>query len=152
MVIPYAILDASGVCINRTLWDGTSNWRPPDGCTAVPDPDNLHPLISQEPPVPTTPIADWKLFWDGLLVNPAFVRIQQVAAQELPVSVAYTNCAAQLLLARQGDVNLPAIQACLNQLLGLMVGDLALTYSQQKSLIVLARVSGVYQELNLSME
>jgi hypothetical protein len=44
----YAILNADGICINRILWDGESNWQPPDGCTAVPDSDNLHP-IQQEP-------------------------------------------------------------------------------------------------------
>jgi hypothetical protein len=44
----YAILNADGICINRILWDGETDWQPPAGCTAVPDPDNLHP-IHQEP-------------------------------------------------------------------------------------------------------
>jgi hypothetical protein len=44
----YAILNAQGQCINRILWDGESAWQPPEGCTAVPDPDNLHPIY-QEP-------------------------------------------------------------------------------------------------------
>lgn len=42
----YAILDSEGKCINRTVWDGVSPWSPPEGCTAVADPDNLHPLVS----------------------------------------------------------------------------------------------------------
>ena len=46
--IQYAILNADGICINRCLWDGETEWQPPEGCTAVPDPDNLHP-IHQEP-------------------------------------------------------------------------------------------------------
>lgn len=40
----YAILDSEGKCINRVLWDGQSDWQPPDGCTAVADPDNLYPF------------------------------------------------------------------------------------------------------------
>jgi hypothetical protein len=44
MVMQYAILNSDGRCINRVLWDGESNWQPPEGCTAVPDPDNLHPI------------------------------------------------------------------------------------------------------------
>lgn len=44
----YAILDDNGRCINRILWDGESAWQPPEGCTAIADPDNLHPIY-QEP-------------------------------------------------------------------------------------------------------
>jgi hypothetical protein len=44
----YAILDNNDVCINRVLWDGESSWDIPEGCTAVADPDNLHPIY-QEP-------------------------------------------------------------------------------------------------------
>lgn len=44
----YAILNAQGQCINRVLWDGESDWQPPEGCTAVADPDNLYPIY-QEP-------------------------------------------------------------------------------------------------------
>ena len=35
----YAVLDAEGNCINRIVWDGNPGWQPPEGCTAVPDPD-----------------------------------------------------------------------------------------------------------------
>ena len=45
--IPYAILNAEGRCINRSLWDGITDWQPPEGCTAVPDPDNLHPIYRE---------------------------------------------------------------------------------------------------------
>ena len=41
----YAVLNAQGVCINRIVWDGVSDWSPPDGCTAVADPDCLYPLF-----------------------------------------------------------------------------------------------------------
>lgn len=44
----YAIFNAEGICINRILWDGESDWQPPEGYTAIADPDNLHPIY-QEP-------------------------------------------------------------------------------------------------------
>jgi len=53
--IPYAILNSEGRCINRTLWDGISPWRPPAGYTAVPDPDNEY-SIWQEPQPPPDPV------------------------------------------------------------------------------------------------
>lgn len=40
----YAVLNAEGECINRVIWDGETPWTPPDGCIAVADPDNLHPI------------------------------------------------------------------------------------------------------------
>lgn len=48
----YAILNAEGICINRVLWDGESNWQPPEGCTAVADPDNLYPIYQEPQPEP----------------------------------------------------------------------------------------------------
>jgi hypothetical protein len=53
MVMNYAILNAEGRCINRILWDGVTDWHPPEGCTAVADPDNLHPIY-QEPQLEPT--------------------------------------------------------------------------------------------------
>jgi hypothetical protein len=44
----YAVLDSEGKCINRIKWDGVTEWQPPDGCTAVADPDNLHPVFSEQ--------------------------------------------------------------------------------------------------------
>lgn len=32
----YAIIDQTGLVVNVTIWDGTSSWAPPKGCTAVP--------------------------------------------------------------------------------------------------------------------
>jgi hypothetical protein len=31
----YAVVDASGAIINSVLWDGSSDWMPPKGCTAI---------------------------------------------------------------------------------------------------------------------
>jgi hypothetical protein len=52
LAIQYAILNANGVCINRCLWDGVTAWQPPEGCTAVADPDNLHPIYMEPQPAP----------------------------------------------------------------------------------------------------
>jgi hypothetical protein len=41
----YAILDNNGVCINRSLWDGETEWQPPEGCTVIPDPDCTYPIV-----------------------------------------------------------------------------------------------------------
>lgn len=50
--IPYAILNSDGQCINRILWDGDESiWQPPNGCSAVADPQNIYP-IHQEPQPP----------------------------------------------------------------------------------------------------
>lgn len=53
----YAILNAEGICINRVLWDGNSDWQPPEGCTAVADPDNLYPIHQEQQPEPDDPLA-----------------------------------------------------------------------------------------------
>ena len=67
----YAILDSEGKCINRTIWDGVSDWQPPEGCTAVADPDGLYQIYvdpslesTQEPPT-----AQQKLEAAGLTVE-----------------------------------------------------------------------------------
>lgn len=52
----YAILDSEGRCINRILWDGISTWQPPEGCTAVADPDNVHPVYVEPAPEPADPL------------------------------------------------------------------------------------------------
>lgn len=46
--IEYAILNADGVCINRCLWDGVTEWQPPEGCTAVADPEHLYPIVAEQ--------------------------------------------------------------------------------------------------------
>jgi len=61
MVIQYAILNSEGRCINRCEWDGITEWQPPEGCTAIPDPDNLHPIYTEPQPEPEAkadPLAD----------------------------------------------------------------------------------------------
>jgi len=65
----YAILDSEGKCINRTVWDGESDWQPPEGCTAIADPDNLYPINSPEEAPPfVEPTTEQKLEAAGLTV------------------------------------------------------------------------------------
>lgn len=35
----YAIVDSSDLCINTCIWDGVSEWTPPDGCRVVQIPE-----------------------------------------------------------------------------------------------------------------
>lgn len=51
MVRAFAVIDGSGRCINRVIWDGVSDWQPPEGCTAVPDNEGLYLLETQRPVV-----------------------------------------------------------------------------------------------------
>ena len=53
----YAILNAEGICINRIIWDGNSDWQPPAGCTAVADPDNNYPIYQEPQYEPADPLA-----------------------------------------------------------------------------------------------
>jgi hypothetical protein len=65
----YAILNSQGKCINRTVWDGKSDWQPPDGCTAIPDPNGNHPLTSDQPAsLPAELTTEQKLEAAGLTV------------------------------------------------------------------------------------
>jgi hypothetical protein len=57
MTMQYAILNAEGQCINRILWDGKSDWQPPEGCTAVPDPESTYSIPVPEPQPPADPLA-----------------------------------------------------------------------------------------------
>lgn len=55
--IPYAIINSDGICCNRILWDGVSNWQPPKDCTAIPDPDVLYPIYQEPQSQSTDPLA-----------------------------------------------------------------------------------------------
>ena len=33
----FLILNAAGRALNRVVWDGVSDWLPPEGCTLIPD-------------------------------------------------------------------------------------------------------------------
>ena len=52
LVVEYAILNSDGTCVNRCLWDGVSDWQPPEGCTVLPDPDNAYRIVQEPRPEP----------------------------------------------------------------------------------------------------
>ena len=56
-LIPYAIINSDGICCNRILWDGVSDWQPPKDCTAIPDPDVLYPIHQEPQSQSTDPLA-----------------------------------------------------------------------------------------------
>ena len=67
----YAILDSNGICINHICWDGKSNWKPPAGCTAVPDPKRKYQIIvpvAEQAAIPEQSAAE-KLAASGLTVE-----------------------------------------------------------------------------------
>ncbi len=78
--------------------------------------------------------ANWRQFYDGLLINAAFVRARAGAAEVLSINAAYTDIANALALAAQGLVNVLAIQACFDNLIAVLTGDFALTQGQKDEL------------------
>ncbi|WP_338442374.1 hypothetical protein VZG28_05215 [Synechococcus elongatus IITB4] len=78
--------------------------------------------------------ADWRGFYNGLLINPAFGKIRFAAGQNLEINAAYIDIANALALAALGAVNVPAVQACFNNAMALLVGDFALTEEEMSSL------------------
>jgi hypothetical protein len=51
--VEYAVLDEGGQCVNRVIWDGLTPWQPPEGLTAVADPDGRHAI--QQAAAPENP-------------------------------------------------------------------------------------------------
>ena len=72
------------------------------------------PLPAPEPPAPGP---DYIAFWDALLVSPVYQSIRSQAITNPAVLVATTECIAAITDAKVGRPNVPAIQACLNNLL-----------------------------------
>ncbi len=65
----YAILDSEGKCINRTVWDGQTEWQPPEGCTIVPDPNGQYQIESiQQDAISAEQTVEQKLNAAGLTV------------------------------------------------------------------------------------
>lgn len=84
--------------------------------------------------------ANWQQFYNGLLINAAFARARAGAAEVLAINAAYTDTANALALAAQGLVNVPAIQACFDNLMSVMSGNFELTQGQKDGLQALLEI------------
>lgn len=103
-----------------------------------------------EPAPAPEPQPDWAGFYDALLVSGAFAVARATAALDLMINVAYTDCAASLGLARQGIVNVPAIQASFTALLAMLTGDYALTQEQRDELVGLVEFCNLADLISLN--
>lgn len=106
--ISYAILDSEGRCINRTLWDGVSDWQPPTGCSAIPDPDELYP-IEQNPEVMASIPPDWPRFGREAMAS-AELNYRLAVAVQIAPAAAFLLPAAVLQLLNGGSAE-PFVEA-----------------------------------------
>jgi len=66
----YALLDQNGVCTQHIVWDGVTEWQPPEGYTAVPDPDRTYVVQMDEPAQSEAdPLADLTFEQKQALIN-----------------------------------------------------------------------------------
>jgi hypothetical protein len=68
-------------------------------------------------PAPPAPGPDYQAFWDALLISPVYQEIRNQALTTPGVLVACTEFIAAISDAKAGRPNVPAIQACINNLL-----------------------------------
>lgn len=66
-------------------------------------------------------LVDYQGFYDGLLVNSAYEAIRSQAVESLPLTVACTEFIAAITDAKIGRPNETAIQACINNVMGLVL-------------------------------
>lgn len=91
----------------------------------------VDPFNVQWPEVQATEVvADWSAFFDALLTSDVFAVARQAAAVDVAATAAYTDLAAGLGLAKQGNPNIPALQTGFSTMLSL----LELTQEQQSEL------------------
>jgi hypothetical protein len=125
--------------VDQVAW---SNYR--QALRDITEQENPFSIVWPEVPASVQAYSNWAAFYDGLLVSGAFAAARAAAASSLMINVAYTDCAASLGLARQGIVNVPAIQASFTALLAMLTGDYALTQEQQDELV------GLVESCNLA--
>lgn len=91
----YALLDPNGLCINYIVWDGVSEWQPPEGHVLVSpslqlgsryeqDPESLE-WVMVEPPPPPDPVPQWVQFGELLAADTAVNTMVATAAAAAPV-------------------------------------------------------------------
>jgi hypothetical protein len=91
----YALLDATGLCVNYTVWDGVSDWQPPEGHVLVDAPLQIGSRYEQDPqtqkwllveaPPPPTPQPQWVQFGELLAADSAVNAMVAAAASAAPV-------------------------------------------------------------------
>lgn len=91
----YALLDPAGLCVNYTVWDGVSDWQPPEGHVLVPaaleigsryeqDANTQEWLLVEAPP-PPPPVPQWVQFGELLAADAAVNTMVATAAAATPV-------------------------------------------------------------------
>jgi hypothetical protein len=91
----YAVLDPAGICVNYTVWDGVSEWQPPEshilvdaplqiGSRHEQDPETLEWVMVEAPP-PPPPVPQWVQFGELLAADDAVNTMVATAASAAPV-------------------------------------------------------------------
>jgi hypothetical protein len=91
----YSLLDAAGLCVNYTVWDGISDWQPPDGYVLASDSLQIGSRYEQdqqtgewvltESPAPPPPQPQWVQFGALLAADPSVNALVATAASTAPV-------------------------------------------------------------------
>lgn len=84
---------------------------------ALPNPLANRPAELADYLPPPLPPPDYLAFWDALLVSPIYQEIRAQALANAGVLVACTEFIAAFADAKSGRPNVPAIQACINNLM-----------------------------------
>lgn len=91
----FSLLDSNGWCVNRTVWDGLSDWQPPVGTTPIEadlrlgcryeqNPETSEWVLVEEPPAPP-PVPQWVAFGAALAADPDVNAMVATAATAAPV-------------------------------------------------------------------
>lgn len=91
----YSLLDSTGICLNTTVWDGISEWQPPEGQILVEaefkigaryaqDPETHNWVLVEEPPAPPSQ-PEWVRFGTLLANDPDVNAMVATAASTAPV-------------------------------------------------------------------
>lgn len=131
--------------VDQVAW---SNYR--QALRDITEQENPFSIVWPEVPASVQAYSNWAALYDGLLVSGAFAVARATAALDLKVNVAYTDCAASLGLARQGIINVAAIQASFTALLAYLVGPFALSEEQKAELTDLVQSCNLADVISLN--
>jgi hypothetical protein len=120
----YAIIDATGLVVNTTIWTGVGIWRPPTGHIAVATTEagigytyanGTFTAPPEPPPGPTPPPPpSYMAFWDALIASTVYASIRTQSMASLPMNTLATEFIALLGDAKAGRANEAAIQASMS--------------------------------------